>query len=174
MDAGGGGRRLLQIASAATRFRGRGPRGGLHNEEVAGGSEGPRRALLLRQAPRLLRKCCRAVQAGSLIVSSVLFSLEGSAARYPPGPPLGKPLLPPLAFQNIGVGKRCICHCSSSSMRVLACAMDAGGGGRRPLQIASVATRFCGRGLRGGFHNGGWFGRPTARLVAAPGASVSA
>ena len=80
-------------------------------------------------------------------------SLEGSAARYPPGPPLGKPLLPPLAFQNVGVGKRCICHFSSSSMRVLARALDAGGGGRRPLQIASVATRFQGRGLRRGFHN---------------------
>ena len=84
---------------------------------------------------------------------SVLFSLEGSAARYPPGPPLGKPLLPPLAFQNVGVGKRCICHFSSSSMRVLARALDAGGGGRRPLQIASVATRFQGRGPHGGFHN---------------------
>ena len=95
LDAGGGGRRPLQIASVATRFQGRGPRGGFHNEEVAGGSEGPRRASLLRQAPRLLRKCCRAVQAGSLMDDSVLFSLEGSAARYPPGPPLGKPLLPP-------------------------------------------------------------------------------
>ena len=84
---------------------------------------------------------------------SVLFSLEGSAARYPPGPPLGKPLLPPLAFQNVGVGKRCICHFSSSSMRVFARALDAGGGGRRPLQIAFVATRFQGRGLRGGFDN---------------------
>ena len=69
-------------------------------------------------------------------------SLEGSAARYPPGPPLGKPLLPPLAFQNAGIGKRCICHFSGSSMRVLARALDAGGRGRRPLQIASLATRF--------------------------------
>ena len=83
--------------------------------------------------------------------SSVLFSLECSAARYPPGPPLGKPLLPPLAFQNVGVGRRRICHFSSSSMRVLARGMDAGGGGRRPLQIASVATRFRSRGPRGGF-----------------------
>ena len=86
--------------------------------------------------------------------SSVLFSLECSAARYPPGPPLGKPLLPPLAFQNVGIGKRCICHSSSSSMRVLARALDAGGGGRRPLQIiASVAMRFRVRGFCGGFHN---------------------
>ena len=106
MDAGGAGRRPLQIASVATRFQGIGPRGGFDNEEVASGSEGPRHASLLRQAPRLLRKCCRAVQAGSLMDSSVLFSLECSAARYPPGPPLGKPLLPPLAFHNVGVGKR--------------------------------------------------------------------
>ena len=77
----------------------------------------------------------------------VLFSLEGSAARYPPGPPLGKPLLPPLAFQNVGVGRRCICHFSSSSMRVLARGMDANGGGRRPSQIAFFAIRFHSRGL---------------------------
>ena len=83
---------------------------------------------------------------------SVLFSLEGSAARYPPGPPLGKPL-PPLAFQSLGVVTRRICRFSSSSMRVLACGMDAGGGGRWPLQIAFVATRFRGGGLRGGFHD---------------------
>ena len=86
--------------------------------------------------------------------SSVLFSLEGSAARkYPPGPRLGKPLPPPLALQNMGVIGRRICHFSSSSMRVLARGVDAGGGGRRPLQIASVATRFQVRGPRGGFDN---------------------
>ena len=78
IDSGGGGRRPSQIESVATRFRGRGPRGGFNNKEVAGGSEGPRRASLLRQALQLLRKCCRAVQAGSLMDSSVLFSLDGS------------------------------------------------------------------------------------------------
>ena len=81
---------------------------------------------------------------------SVLFSLEGSATRsYPPGPRLGKPLPPPLALQNVGVvvGRR-ICHFSSSSRRVLARGMDANGGGRRPLQIASFAIRFHSRGLR--------------------------
>ena len=70
---------------------------------------------------------------------SVLFSLEGLAARYPPGPPLGK-LLPSLAFQNVGAGRRRICHFSSSSMRTLARAMDAGVGGRWPLQIECVVT----------------------------------
>ena len=79
--------------------------------------------------------------------SSVLFSLEGSALRYPPGPPLGKPLLPPLAFQKVGVGRRRICHFSSSSMRVLARGVDANCGGRRPLQIAYFAIRFHSRGL---------------------------
>ena len=79
---------------------------------------------------------------------SVLFSLEGSAARYPLGPPLGKPLLPPLAFRNVGFGKRCICHFCSSSMRVLARGMDANGGGRRPSQIASFAIQFHSGGLR--------------------------
>ena len=69
----------------------------------------------------------------------VLFSLEGSAARYPPGPLLGKPLPPPLALQNVGVVGRRICHFSSSSMRILARGIDSGGGGRRPLQIESVA-----------------------------------
>ena len=77
--------------------------------------------------------------------SSALFSLEGSATRYPQGPPL--------AFQNVGVVGRRIWHFISSSMRVLARGMDVGGGGRQPLQIASVATRFRGRGLRGGFDN---------------------
>ena len=77
-------------------------------------------------------------------------SLEGSAARsYPPGPRLGKPLPPPLALQNVGVVGRRICHfSSSSSRRVLARGMDANGGGRRPLQIASFAIRFHSRGLR--------------------------
>ena len=79
---------------------------------------------------------------------SVLFSLEGLTARYPLGPPLGKPLPPPLAFQNVGVVGRRICHFSSSSMRVLARGMDANGGGRRPLQIASFAIRFHSRGPR--------------------------
>ena len=81
---------------------------------------------------------------------SVLFSLEGSAARYhPPGPRLGKPLPPPLALQNVGVVGRRICHFSSSSRRVLARGMDANGGGRRPpLQIASFAIRFHSRGPR--------------------------
>ena len=121
---------------------------------MAGGSEGPRRASLLRQAPSwLLRKCCGAVHAGSLIQNRVLFSLKGSAARYPPGPPLGKPLPPPLALQNVGVVGRRICHFSSSSMRVLAGGMDANGGGPRPLQIASFAIRFRSRVPRGGFDN---------------------
>ena len=82
---------------------------------------------------------------------SVLFSLEGSAARYhPPGPRLGKPLPPPLALQNVGVVGRRICHFSSSSRRVLARGMmDANGGGRRPpSQIAFFAIRFHSRGLR--------------------------
>ena len=65
MDAGGGGRRPF------------------HNE-VAGGSEGQRRTSLPRQVHRLQWKCCRVVQAGSLMNHSVLFSLEGLALRYPP------------------------------------------------------------------------------------------
>ena len=78
--------------------------------------------------------------------NSVLFNLTGSAARYPPGPRLGKPLPPPLALQNVGVVGRRIYHFSSSSMRVLARGMDANGGGRRPLQIASsFAIRFHSR-----------------------------
>ena len=43
-------------------------------------------------------------------------SLEGLAARYPPGSPLGKPL-PPLAFQNVGVGRR-ICYFSSFAKHI--------------------------------------------------------
>ena len=65
-------------------------------------------------------------------------SLEGSAARYPVGPPPGKSL-PPLAFQNVGIIGRRICHFSSSSMRILACDIDSGGGGHRSLKIESVA-----------------------------------
>ena len=142
---------ILQIESVAMRFRSRGPRGGFNNEEVAGGSEGLL-APLLRQEPRLRQKCCRPVRAGSLFDHSVLLSLKGLAARYAPGPPPGKPS-PPLAFQNVGVGRR-VCHFNSSSMRILARGIDSGSGGRRPLQIESVAARFRNGGLRGGFNNG--------------------
>ena len=54
------------------------------------------------------------------------------------------------AFQNVGVG-RCVCHFSSSSKRILASSIDSGGRGRRPSQIASVATRVRSRGPRRGF-----------------------
>ena len=71
---------------------------------------------------------------------NVLSSLKGLAAGYyPPGPPLGKPLPPPLALQNVGVVGRRICHFSGSSRRVLARGMDAYGGRLRPVQIVSVA-----------------------------------
>ena len=78
-----GGRRPLQTASVTKRFRSRGLRGGFNDEEVAGGSEGPR--FLMRQKLWLLRKCCRAVHAGTLMDDSFLYSSKGLAARYAPG-----------------------------------------------------------------------------------------
>ena len=53
-------------------------------------------------------------------------------------------------FPNVRAERR-VCHFSSSSMRILARGMDSGGG-RRPLQIASVAMRFRSRGLRRGLN----------------------
>ena len=101
---------------------------------------------------------------------SFLYSLKGLAARYAPGPPPGKPS-PPLAFQNVGVGRRA-CHFNSSSTRILARGIDSGGGGRRPLQIESVATRFRSGGPRGGFNNeevaGGSEGPRASKLRQSP------
>ena len=63
IESGGGGRRPLQIESVTKRFRIGGLRRGFKDEELAGGWQGARS--LMRQAPWLLRKCCRAVPAGS-------------------------------------------------------------------------------------------------------------
>ena len=116
---------------------------------MAGGSAGP--CSLLRQVPWLLQKCCCAVHAGSLMDDSFLYNWKGLATRYAPGPPPGKASAP-FAFQDVGVLRR-VCHFSSSSTGVFARGIDSSGGGRRPLQIESVATRFRSRGLHGGFNN---------------------
>ena len=79
---------------------------GVNNDEVAGGSAGPRQVLWL------LQQCCLAVHTGSLMNYNVLFSLKRLAERYPLGPPLANPL-PPSMIQNRGVRWR-ICYFSSS------------------------------------------------------------